>query len=303
MIEYSHRNTLTFGYGDGVLNESDGTPLSYTMQRCSREPLPLKDELIETAKLMQQKANGRPIYLMQSGGLDSEVMICSFIDAGIPFKTISFRFPNGQNEHELEFVRHLSEAKQLDTQFYDIDMVNWVRASEAQDWFKLSNCWEIAMLPHMKLMHHIWFELGGMPVLGGGDVVIIKNQGQWMYSKYEYILAWYWFCAKMGIDAGVAFFQHTPEVTLAMLRQPEIQRAALGQDALANKVLPDLRAVKYRVYHRLWPELRRRIKFGGTELVHGMIVSVEQELRSKSARRFDGVWSIPYPDFVRAISP
>ena len=301
-VQYAHENTLAFGYGGELFNESNGEPLQFRLARCEREPLPFPEECARTAALLGEKAKrlGRPVYLMQSGGLDSEVMINSFRQAQVPFQTISFEFTGGLNTHETAFIKRFSARHELNTVMYQLDIVEWLKTQEAREYFALSNCWEAAMLPHMKLMHHVWFELGGMPVLGGGDTVIMKYADGWRFCKYEYILAWYWFMAKHGIDGGVAFFQHTPELMLSMLCEPLIERAARGLDQTANKVLKDLRAVKYRVYHKHWPDLERRIKFGGTEMIHGLVAAFEQRVRAK---RFDSVWSIPYEDAVKALSP
>ena len=306
MIDYSHDNSLVFGYNGGVFNERQYScdVLSYTLRPCAREPLSFKEELIETAKLMQQKAlvMNRPIYLLQSGGLDSEVMIKSFKAASVPFQAISFRFPRGENQHEIAFIEEFSAKEQLDTMFYDLDLLAWLKAPEARDWFTLSNTEECAMLPHMKLLHHIWFDLGGMPVIGGGDVVIIKQpDGTWHFSKYEKMLPWFWFCTKMEINAGVAFFQHTPEIILAALKEPCIQHAAAGHNRFANLILPDLRQVKYELYHRLWPDLRRRIKFGGTELIFQHLTPFEAKW--KGPIRHNAIWHISYDQAVGALNP
>jgi hypothetical protein len=308
MADFSHQQCLTFGYEGQLFNErsSMSDTLAYHLAPATRTPLSFPQEMELNARLMEMKAQalGRPIYLLQSGGLDSEVMIKSFKSAKVPFRTISFRFPKGLNEHEMQFVRSFSEAEALDSVYYDIDILSWAGSNEAREWFDLANCQGISMLPHMKLLHHIWFELGGMPVIGGGDVVVIKApDGSWRFSKYEYMLSWYWFCQKMGIDAGVAFFQHTSEGVLAMCSEPEMLRAGMGEDRLANKILPDLRQVKYNVYYRLWPDLRRRIKFGGSELIYGHIGPRENLWKKQRHLQYDVVWSMPFGELLTQLSP
>jgi hypothetical protein len=253
--------------------------------------------------MMGEKAiwHDRPVYLLLSGGMDSEVMVESFLRADVPFTPITFKFKHGLNSHEMQHVQRFSRHHKLKTVYYELDILPFMQSDEAAQFFEESCCWELAMVPHMKLLHHIWFELGGMPVIGGGDVVIRKEAGEWRLSKYEYMLAWYWFCVQYSIDAGVAFFQHTPEITLAMLREPRIAAAAAGQNQIANRILNDLRQVKYQVYRDHWPHLPIRPKNGGTEMIHTLIRPIEERLRK--GLRYEAIWSTPYQTFCDSISP
>lgn len=306
MIEYSHQNSLTFGYNGGVLNEkTPGAELRYHFNRCSRRVLSFPKECEAVAELLAEKAErlGRPLYLLQSGGLDSEVMILSFIKAGVKFKTASFRFSAGLNSHEVQNICRFNEQHSLDHIFLDINPLTWYQTESARKLYFDSFCTEPIMIPHMKLLSHIWKDLGGMPVMGGGDVVVLNTDGQWRYSKFEYMLPWYWHARKNDIDAAVAFFQHVPEITYSMLMEPEIYQVITGEDAVGHRVLRDVRQQKYEVYHRYWPALQRRPKFAGHELILPMILQIRRSWLAQRALRYDETWSTPVHSFLSDISP
>ncbi len=306
MTAYSHHNRLLFGYGESSLNRRHiGAELWYRYERCERLPVSFADECRRTARLVHQQALelGRPIYILLSGGLDSAVMVKTFKEAGVPFKTATYVFENDLNIHEMQYVTELERNEQLDHHHMVMDAQRWFHGEEARTWFFETDAWELGTLPLMKLMQHVWCELGGFPVFGGGDIDIVKHDGTWHYGRYESFLSRYWAASIIGIPQFVSFFQHTPEITLSMLNEPLIRRAATGQDALANRILPDLKAVKFNVYHQNWPDLRRRIKFGGTELIHRWLGPLELKWRQERSLSYGELWTTPYDQLVSALTP
>ena len=180
MIDYSHHNHLTFGYGNGLFNEKQaGDSAAYHFTPCTRQAGTFKEECQRTAELCYEQAQevGRDVVELVSGGMDSVAMVEGFVAAGVPFKTATYAFQHGMNEHELEHVRALVEMHKLDHTYLHMDGVKWLKSSEAHEWFHRTNCSELGTLPLMKLMEHVWFDLGGYPVFGGGDMDIIKKDG------------------------------------------------------------------------------------------------------------------------------
>ncbi len=78
---------------------------------------------------------------------------------------------------------------------------------------------------------------------------------------------------------------------------------ASGNDLLANKVLNELKIVKYKVIHRIWPGLKRRPKFGGTELFHHHIAKTELAWNAERLIKYGETWKVPFTEFVESIRP
>lgn len=304
MLEYTHQNTLTFGYGGGTLNEKRaGDSLEFNVSRCSRPVLSFREECKNTALVIQEQAGDRPIYLLLSGGMDSVAMVMGFIEAGVSFKTATYEFNGGQNEHEMEHVRSIVQMHKLDATFYKMDGVKFLTGEEAHELFVQTHSFELGCLPLMKLMEHVWFELGGFPVFGGGDMDLIKMNGQWHYARFESYISRYWYSRQRGIGVFASFFQHTPEIMYSILIEPKIRNAASGNDRTANKVLNDLKIVKYNVMHRIWPGHARRPKFGGTELIHAHLEQTEIAWRKEAALQYGDTWSVPYSTLIEQLKP
>ena len=62
------------------------------------------DEIDNTVKAISQSTS-KPIYIGFSGGIDSEVVINSFIKNNIPFKVLIVEFSNDLNKHDIDFAK------------------------------------------------------------------------------------------------------------------------------------------------------------------------------------------------------
>ena len=83
-LELSQNNHFKFGYNGAWFNErsEDRDQWIVSYGRCSREPEDWRSECLETARLIQSSTS-KPINVLFSGGIDSEVVLQSFMFAGI----------------------------------------------------------------------------------------------------------------------------------------------------------------------------------------------------------------------------
>ena len=302
MKPYTLDEAFTFGYKGGLYNsfDKDQSPLQCSYFRAQRRPIDFQTECVRTAKLLAQQAAelGRAPTVLLSGGLDSEVVVKSFIEAEVPFEVRTFRFPNSLNDFETRYVDKFCSRHGLKPSYYDLDIQPWAQSAEAAEFFRLSNGEFFEMLPHMKLMQEVW-DSGGLPILGNGDVYLEPVNKTWVYVEFEYILAWFRFAIARGILGGIAFFQHTPEQTLSMVQEGRIERLGFGRDKVGTAVLKNSRHLKYDVYRRYWPDLEKRPKFNGGEKLHAFYHKLAEPLRTG----YNGRWTQPYSDFRANLEP
>jgi hypothetical protein len=142
-----------------------------------------------------------------------------------------------------------------------------------------------------------------MPILGNGDVYLESMDGVWKYVELDYMLAWFRHAINNGILGGIGFFQHTPEVTLAMLREPKIERLGMNKDPYATKMYETSRFIKYDIYRRHYPDLVLRPKFGGQELVRKQFKERTLQLLEGREVQFIEKFVIDYADLRKAIEP
>jgi len=284
MKPYTLDNNLVYGYNNGIFNPNDKIKidaLQCSYARAQRIPRTFQEECHAVAKLLSvesQRLNRTPMVFL-SGGYDSEVVAKSFIETNLDFQLVTFRFKNGLNRHEMYYVDKFSKRHNLNVMYVDIDIQEWLVNPEALEMFNISHCHFPEMLPHMKLMDIVWNNWNGLPILGNGDLYVSReinpiwrlydNNAEkyvWNYLEYEYILAWFRFAIAKQILGGIGFFQHTPEITLSMILEPEIQNVCNNN----NQYRMSSRSTKYLIYKKYWPDLEDRIKYDGGELSRGL---------------------------------
>lgn len=313
-LPYTIDNHFVFGYNNIPFSKkenylTDNFFCNYS--RCIREPLSFKEECINTAAEVHKQAVslGKVPYILLSGGLDSEVVVKSFIDAGLAFKTISFRYENDQSSHEEIYIDKFVFDHKLDHSYYDINPA-WLLSNEAILYCEQSACVRSEMLPHMKLIKHVWDNLNGFPILGNGDLYaskeinkywLLKDRSlpkyEWLYVEYEYIVAWFRFAIANNILGSLAFFQHNPYIVLSMIREPAMKKCL--NDELIYKL--SSRSTKPVIYKKHWPDLAIRMKYHGSEKVNGICIDLNRKLSSMYFS--DNKWELPINDFEKLLSP
>jgi len=313
-LPYTIDNHFTFGYNGVPFAEKknyETDKFFCTYSRCSREPGSFKQECINTANEVSLQAEqlDRIPYLFLSGGLDSEVVAKAFLDAGVDFKVISFRFKNNFSSHEIHYIDKFIKKHNLEHSYYDIDP-DWLLTSEAEDYLYQSQCSQSEMLPHMKLIKHVWDNLKGFPVFGNGDLYVSKEinkewllkdrslpKYEWLYIEYEYIVAWFRFAIEHKILGAIGFFQQNPYIVLAMIREPRMQDCF--DDRLMYKL--SCRSSKPSVYKKYWPDLLGRMKYHGGEQISGICIELNRKLSKLYSA--NNKWSLPIKEFEQLLSP
>lgn len=266
-------------------------------------PISFKDECINTARLLSQEAKtlGRVPTICLSGGLDSEVIVKSFLDAGEPFKLATFEFPNKLNEHEIAYTKMFCNEHQLETEYYPIDIASWIASAEAEKMFVETKAQYLPYVSHMKLISHIW-ENNGFPIVGE-EGQLERLEGFWHYVEHEHDRTLYRYADLHGIEGSMGFLQHTPEMLLAMFQDPLMEELGTRQNKLANILLYTSREIKYRMYVRCWPDLKPRTKMTGAERIGKLVDERTFELFDKYGGQENRDWIMPYYGFVKSLLP
>ncbi len=268
--------------------------------KCSRAPLPFKEECIETARTIseQAKALGRIPVICLSGGLDSEVIVRSFMDAGVDFKLMTWRFKDKLNEHELAYVRMFCTQHGLETEYFDISPF-WLNSPEAQKLFLDAHTTYLPFAYNMRLMNHIWAN-GGFPVLG--EEGQLERSGQeWKYVEYEYDRALFRHAELHGMQSA-GFLQHTVEILASFLTHPLMIELATGKNKLANILLTTSTPIKYQMYMEAWPDLKPRKKYTGIERIQEFVYENTTMLNATYGIAENRTWVKPYAAFVASLT-
>lgn len=284
--QLSYKNHFQFGYNEKAFNFR-ATPEDrwwVTYGKCDRQPLTFKDECIATAKKIAESAGGT-IWILFSGGADSEVALQSFLLARIPISVAILRFNNDLNAHDISYAISFCEKNGLKYYFFDLDIVRFW-SDRLFEFAQPTYCVSPQLLSTMWLMDQV----DGYPVLGSGECYLVKRtppdyipgvseylDSEWDLFEKEKIAAWYRHLILRGRDGCPGFFQYTPEIILSYLRDPLVKKLTTNQ--IHGKL--STTSTKLQIYQQHF-NLVDRPKYSGFEKVQNL----DGEFRKKLVEQF-----------------
>jgi hypothetical protein len=290
---------FSYGYNNDLYNlRSAESIFQCHYKKAIYLPVSFREECVRVCNKISHYADSQvrvPIILF-SGGLDSEIVIRAFIDSEKPFRIVVNRFLNDFNSHEIFYVEKFLKSHNLTAEYIDIDVESWLESDEALRMAEISKCPYSEMLPTMKLIDYVYTQLNGIPVLGNGDFYASIIEGKWMYVEFEYILSWMRYCVEKNIIGAINFFQQTPEIVLAMGRDPLISKTI--QDGFK----PNLRSTKYMIYQKYWNDVEIRQKFNGAEKIQTLCDKINNTHLIKYSD-YKSKWTMPLDEFLSIMMP
>ena len=106
--------------------------------------------------------------LLFSGGLDSEFMIRMFMDAGVDFQVVSFRYMDGSNSYEWGFVEKFVEKyPEVDIKLFDLDIDELWNSEDMINLCKYTHRVSPMLLTQAFMVEYVINTLGGFAVSAG----------------------------------------------------------------------------------------------------------------------------------------
>lgn len=162
-----------------------------------------------------------PYTLFASGGVDSQVMIHSFVNSGIPFKIKSIKFLNNLNIHDIKTLDEFAEINNLVIEYIDVNIIDFFE-NDLTDYVKRYQCSSPQMCAHMnwvdKYSEGTCFFSGTPPFLWGLEFTQ-DNLPFYYYSRDKNLVPF--FLLQNDVVCS-AFFNLQREVIESSFIHPEI---------------------------------------------------------------------------------
>ncbi|MAV89811.1 MAG: hypothetical protein CL676_00205 [Bdellovibrionaceae bacterium] len=210
-----------------------------------------------------------------SGGIDSEIVALSFLAAKIKFKAVSIRFNDGLNRHDIQFAVDFTRKHKISHEIFDLNIVDFFASDEFLRLAHNSQCVTPQFPSLMKVMK-IASLSNGYPVIGSGDCYLKKENNDWVLYEREKVASIYKFLIANRIQGCAGFFQYTPEIILAYLRDPIVEK--LLQNQIPYK--PSNYDLKSEIYSNYF-EFESRPKFTGYEYLQNLDQKYRSTLKAK----------------------
>jgi len=272
-LELTKNNHMVWGYNNVPWSHRINTYDSFFMGygRADETGMSFRESCINAAKeisAVAESLNKTPL-IFYSGGIDSEAMIVSFIEAGVKFKVAHIKYLPNYNEHETFYVRKFAERLGIDILEYCVDLLDFLSARSTFDKAVRDN----SSMIELHLMTAITNDIRDcyFPVLDHPGTYLYRNitdlskRGKWYWKDYEFIMFYYNHCRNENLPACPSFFHWSPEIILSFLTDPEIYN--LVNNSQSGKITN--RTTTTLLYQKTFPEynLETRKKYTGFEFI------------------------------------
>lgn len=273
-MAYLNDGTIRLGY-NGVpwqFSETNADVYTFEADPIRRKLRSFGWEAINAAKEIRAAYGDLPIYVLYSGGIDSEAVVHAFFKAGIPITAVCIKFPDSLNEHELGYAFDyfkkynypLSQVKLI-----DFDIRAWLRSNEATD---LARDTQTPELGYTHLFKVALDHLSDGVVITGHEEPLVQRVdsaagSKWVFHCHERHYSIHKFFIKYGRPGVPSFFQWSTEFLnsfmhndhwLALfnnLYSPMIWNTEHLKYGFLGKELGLTARKKYTSFERLIPEI------------------------------------------------
>ncbi len=265
--------------------------------RAQRFPMSFRQECLETARLIQRQTR-EPITVLFSGGIDSEVALRSFYEAGIPVTAAILKFKNELNAHDTSWAQVTCDELKIPTKILELDLLSFWQSEDALRYADETQCISPQFLTTMWMLDRC----DGYCVLGSGENFLTFRTPTsrtigWSLVEKEKVATWYRYFIAKNRAGCPGFFQYTPELMLSWMLDPAAVAFWRKHAGLIRDSIP----MKFPIYRQHF-SLRPRPKFTGFEKV----ATEDLELRRKLEARFAdsvGTFETTAEDLVLSLSP
>jgi hypothetical protein len=209
MFEYSKNHHIRCSFSNNILNFNHGKVFRY---------LSWREECKNVAKELYD-LHGDNLIILLSGGLDSEVVLHSFIACGILPKVAILRYEKNLNLHDINYALRICANRGLSPQIIDVNVKSFFE-NELLEFAKFTKC----SSPQLNLLLYYADKVDGIPVLGAGENYLVRKEGEKeIYDLEEArVISMYKFFEHKFREAIPAFFQYTPEVMISYLQKESV---------------------------------------------------------------------------------
>jgi hypothetical protein len=250
---------------------------------------------VKVAEEVQASRQGK-LYLMYSGGVDSEYILSIFLSLKIDIIPVIVRLNPNYNEHDIKYAFDFCRSKNLNPMIVDINFDDFVKSGKIVD---IANEYQIAAYQFPSTFYAM-SQLDGTVITGNHGpphVFLDKATNTWHVDEIEPYHTVLKYFDKNKIHGCPFFLVYTAEQYLAFLEHPVMQD-------LANHKYPGKlgnNSTKKFVYNDISNfNLVDRVKFTGYENIETSEIFQHPNLKifDEFKKQWWGQWSEPYDDFI-----
>lgn len=276
----SHNNWYTWKYGTEILGKqnAEGT-LPYSTDFVFNGPVKdFKTELLEGARISMDIMDRKPCVFL-SGGVDSEVVLRSYLAIGVTPEVVIIRYENDINIYDVSFAVIICNQLGVDYRIVDFNLKKFYE-NDAEGIAEIAQIDRPRALPQLKFLEFT----DNFPIYGGADITLFRVgkdysvKGKWMVACHEHDTSWSKYSLIINRPAILSWFKWTPGIVLSYFQTNWAQK--LINDEFYGKL--GTNSTKYMGYQEAFPDIIPRIKKTGFETFsNDFIAEYENFLKEK----------------------
>jgi len=243
-----------------AFNYSLDGQFSVTFNLCSRIPQSWSNEVNNTAQAIAATTN-KPLYVLMSGGIDSEMVARAFLDNGIKFKALTLKHKQGTNNHDTRWADVFCKEHNIEQEILELDTAqfDYIIERYINQGYRSVNIYHYMQL---YLLEHLE-KLGGFGIGGAGEQIYYTVDNV-IHLKINpsYTLGREW-CKNNNTRHQLWFSLDNPEIYAAYMQIDLIDMLLQRPSYFINHHFASVE--KMLVLHQKWPDMKRRGKFSGFE--------------------------------------
>lgn len=236
-----------------------------------------------------------PLYIMYSGGLDSEFVLSVFLELGMKVIPVIIRMDN-YNAHDIKYATNFCQIKNIVPRIVDVDFDKFVISEKILDIALESR----SMLYHRPVTAYVAGQLDGTVILGDGEPYIrldnITNTWNLEIDEHDFAVCNY--LLNRQIPCVPHFNRFRPGMMAAYMLDPRMKE--LAENKHPGKLSSN--SSKSHMYNRSSPfKLLSRQKYTGYELIeqseifkHPVFAQIEEQ-----CKKYNGLVTFDYHTFIR----
>lgn len=276
----SENNWYQWQYGDGPLfgRQTGNEPLKTIYTKMNRPLLSFKEELDLAAKSTLEHYPGLRPNIFFSGGVDSELILRSYMNIGANPKVYIVRYEDDLNLYDVSYAVTVCSILNIDYSIVDFNLKKFYE-NDAEQVSEDAQIDRPRMLPHLKFTDCA----DGLIIVGHSDARWYRTdddynkKGTWLMQDFEHDLG----CDKYNIlhnrTAIYQWFKWSPGLVLGYTTLNWFRR--LLNDEYYGKL--GLNSTKLLGFREMYPDMITRTKQTGFEKIDTLIEEVENALKKK----------------------
>jgi hypothetical protein len=297
-----NNGSVKIGY-NGIPWSFSFSPTDTFMHTCAPTTRPVKsfrEEAIIASSEIRSTFQDEQLYVLYSGGIDSEAILEAFRIARVDVTVVIIEFTDGSNAHDIAHARDYLKRTEYTGRLKIIpfDVKRWFASDEACSYARELQSNNVLFTPLLKAIQDNLYD--GIAIVGHEEPTIHRNDtmGKWVWNRDELHYSLHKLFIRDGKHGIPSFFQWSTELLAAFVFNKHYNAAYSG---LHNPTIERVERLKYSFYFEEFG-LPQRLKYTGFEFLVSDILQLEDRYFSTLPFKWDRTLDIGVDEWAAEIN-